>query len=90
MAKHDRPISPFMLGQAYRFQITSVMSLLHRLTGVVLALAAYQLTGAVLIVLPALVAALVVAGECWLAIEGFGRVLDRTDPSAVEAAEENA
>ena len=41
MAKHDRPISPFMLGQAYRFQITSVMSLLHRLTGVVLALAAF-------------------------------------------------
>ena len=41
MAKHDRPISPFMLGQAYRFQITSVMSLLHRMTGVVLALAAF-------------------------------------------------
>ena len=41
MAKHDRPISPFMLGQAYRFQITSVMSLLHRLTGVALAIAAF-------------------------------------------------
>lgn len=41
MAKHDRPISPFMLGQAYRFQLTSVMSLLHRVTGVILALGAF-------------------------------------------------
>lgn len=30
-----------MLGQAYRFQITSVMSLLHRATGVALAFAAF-------------------------------------------------
>ena len=30
-----------MLGQAYRFQITSTMSLLHRTTGVVLAIAAF-------------------------------------------------
>ncbi len=30
-----------MLGQTYRFQITSVMSLLHRMTGVVLAIAAF-------------------------------------------------
>jgi hypothetical protein len=48
---------------------------------------AYQATGATLILLPAVVVALVVAGECWLAIEGLGRVLDRTDPSAVEATE---
>jgi len=48
---------------------------------------AYQLTGAILILLPAVVVALVAAGECWLAIEGLGRVLDRTDPSAVEAVE---
>ncbi|AXA84082.1 succinate dehydrogenase, cytochrome b556 subunit [Lysobacter oculi] len=42
MANLDkRPLSPFMLGQTYRFQITSVMSLLHRMTGVVLALAAF-------------------------------------------------
>jgi hypothetical protein len=52
-----------------------------------LAFVAYQLTGVFLIVLPALVVALVVAGECWLAIEGLGRVLDRTDPSAVEGTE---
>ena len=48
---------------------------------------AYQVTGMVLILLPAVVAALVVAGECWLAVECLGRVLDRTDPSAVEATE---
>jgi hypothetical protein len=71
--------------------LTLVVSLVPgAIAGGVLAVLAYQLTGAVLIVLPALLAALVVAGECWLAIEGFGRVLDRTDPSAVEAAEENA
>ena len=48
---------------------------------------AYLVTGATLILLPAVIVALVVAGECWLAIEGLGRVLDRTDPSAVEALE---
>jgi hypothetical protein len=48
---------------------------------------AYQVTGATLILLPALIVVVVVAGECWLAIEGLGRVLDRTDPSAVEAVE---
>ncbi|MCK7478233.1 MAG: hypothetical protein M0C28_13120 [Candidatus Moduliflexus flocculans] len=48
---------------------------------------AYRLTGAILVVLPALIVSAVVLAECWLAIEGLGRVLDRTDPSAVEAAE---
>lgn len=48
---------------------------------------AYQVTGTILILLPALIVALVIAGECWLAIEGLGRVLDRTDPGAVEAVE---
>jgi hypothetical protein len=68
--------------------LTLVVSLLPgAVAGAALAFVAYQLTGAVLIVVPALVAALVVAGECWLAIEAFGRVLDRTDPGAVEAAE---
>ena len=47
----------------------------------------YWLTGTVLIVLPALIVAMVVAGECWLAIEGLGRVLDRTDVSAIDVAE---
>ena len=42
MANDDkRPISPFMLGQTYRFQITSAMSLLHRASGVLLAFAAF-------------------------------------------------
>jgi len=42
MAHHDkRPLSPFMLGQTYRLQITSTMSLLHRVTGVLLAFAAF-------------------------------------------------
>jgi succinate dehydrogenase / fumarate reductase cytochrome b subunit len=33
-----RPLSPFMLGQYYRFQLTSVLSFLHRLTGLALSL----------------------------------------------------
>ncbi|MHC9085248.1 succinate dehydrogenase, cytochrome b556 subunit [Luteimonas sp. RIT-PG2_3] len=37
MANRQRPTSPFMLGQTYRFQITSLMSFLHRMTGVSLA-----------------------------------------------------
>ena len=36
----NRPLSPFMIGPIYRPQITSVMSIVHRLTGIALALAA--------------------------------------------------
>jgi hypothetical protein len=57
------------------------------LAAAAVAFAVYRATGAVLILLPALVVAVVVAAECWLAAEGLGRVLDRTDPSAVEASE---
>lgn len=53
----------------------------------VFAAAAYLVTGAVMVIAPALIVSLVVLAECWLAIEGLGRVLDRTDPSAVEASE---
>ena len=35
----NRPLSPFMIGQVYRPQITSVLSILHRLTGIALTLA---------------------------------------------------
>lgn len=47
----------------------------------------YLITGTVLVVAPAMLAALVVAAECLVAIEGLGRVLERTDPSEVETAE---
>ena len=33
----QHPISPFMLPKYYRFQITSTLSILHRLTGIALA-----------------------------------------------------
>ena len=39
----ERPLSPFMLGQIYRLQLTSVMSLLHRISGVVLVVGALGL-----------------------------------------------
>lgn len=32
----QRPLSPFMLGSYYRFQISSLLSILHRITGVAL------------------------------------------------------
>ena len=34
MSASKRPMSPYMLGPYYRFQITSVLSILNRLTGV--------------------------------------------------------
>ena len=43
MATPKRPLSPFMIGPYYRPQLTSVMSLTHRATGVVLALGALVL-----------------------------------------------
>ena len=33
----ERPLSPFMFPNWYRYQITSVLSILHRLTGIALA-----------------------------------------------------
>src|ERR1700751_3267256 len=33
----ERPLSPFMFPSWYRFQITSALSILHRLTGIALA-----------------------------------------------------
>lgn len=35
--QEQRPLSPFMLGPYYRFQMSSLLSILHRITGVILA-----------------------------------------------------
>lgn len=43
MSNRERPLSPFMLGQTYRWQITSLMSLLHRASGVILTVGAFGL-----------------------------------------------
>ena len=40
-----RPLSPFMLGQYYRFQWTSLLSFAHRITGMGLSLGAFLLAG---------------------------------------------
>jgi ABC-2 type transport system permease protein len=67
--------------------ITLAVSLLPgALIAGVVALLVYWTTGVMLVILPALIAAFVVVGECWLAAEGLGRVLDRTDVSAIDAA----
>lgn len=39
MTQRERPLSPHL--QVYRFQITMTMSILHRITGVVLSVAAF-------------------------------------------------
>ena len=43
MATRQRPISPFMIGPYYRPQLTSVLSIIHRGTGVFLVLGALML-----------------------------------------------
>ena len=53
----------------------------------VVAVVMYWATGVTLVILPAIILAFVVVGECWLAVEGLGRVLERTDVSAIDAAE---
>src|SRR5246127_3045228 len=40
----ERPLSPFMFPTWYRFQITSALSILHRLTGIALAVGSILLT----------------------------------------------
>jgi len=37
MSNTKRPMSPYMLGPYYKFQITSVLSILNRITGVFMA-----------------------------------------------------
>ena len=41
----ERPLSPFMIGPYYRPQLTSMLSILHRITGVGLSLGAVLLVG---------------------------------------------
>ncbi len=45
MSTRERPLSPFMIGSVYKPQITSVLSILHRATGVVLAIGALVFAG---------------------------------------------
>jgi succinate dehydrogenase / fumarate reductase, cytochrome b subunit len=40
----ERPLSPYMFPRWYRFQITSSLSILHRLTGIALAVGSIVLT----------------------------------------------
>ena len=45
------------------------------------------LTGTIIVILPALIVAAIVLAECWIATELLGRVLDRTDVSAIDPTE---
>lgn len=43
MTQRERPLAPFMIGPYYKPQITTVMSLMHRITGVILAVGGFLL-----------------------------------------------
>ena len=45
VTSRERPLSPFMLGPYYRFQLTSVLSFIHRLTGIGLSIGTVLLVG---------------------------------------------
>ena len=59
----ERPLSPFMFPTWYRFQITSALSILHRLTGIALAVG--------LILLAWWVIAVAAGGEVFAATHAF-------------------
>lgn len=43
MTQRERPLAPFMIGPYYKPQITTVLSLMHRITGVILAVGGFLL-----------------------------------------------
>jgi len=59
----ERPLSPFMFPKWYRFQITSALSILHRLTGIALAVGTVLLTWWLV--------AVATGGELFLATHAF-------------------
>jgi hypothetical protein len=68
--------------------VTLVLSLLPgALVAGAIAGGVYWKTGMFPIVVPALVICAFMLTECWLAIEALGRVLERTDVSAIETTE---
>ena len=68
--------------------VTLVLALLPGvIVGGLVGAIVYWQTGVLLILLPALIVSAFMVAECWLAIEGLGRALERTDVSAVDASE---
>jgi ABC-2 type transport system permease protein len=57
------------------------------LLGAIAGAAIYFVTSVISVLLPAAVVGIVLVAECALASEALGRVLDRTDPAAVEPVE---
>jgi succinate dehydrogenase / fumarate reductase cytochrome b subunit len=69
MATSKRPLSPFMIGPYYRPQLTSVLSILHRGTGVFLVLGAVLLV-AMLMAAAAGPEAFAIATRCAYSLPG--------------------
>ena len=64
MSRPQRPLSPFMLGPYYKPQLTSMLSITHRITGVIL-----SVLGAPLLV--CLLIAAVRGPEAWFSVTGW-------------------
>ena len=73
MSTSKRPMSPYMLGPYYKFQITSVLSILNRLTGVFMSVVTVPLLLCWLIALASGEAAYI-ALSAWLA-SGLGKLV---------------
>ena len=73
MSSAKRPMSPYMLGPYYKFQITSVLSILNRLTGVFISLVTAPLLLCWLITLAAGDAAFTILNT-WLG-SGLGKLV---------------
>ena len=73
MSTSKRPMSPYMLGPYYKFQITSVLSILNRLTGVFMSVVTAPLLLCWLIALASGEAAYL-ALSAWLA-SGLGKLV---------------
>jgi len=69
MATPNRPLSPFMIGPYYRPQLTSVLSIIHRGTGVFLVLGALMLV-AMLLAAAAGPEAFAIATRCAYSLPG--------------------
>lgn len=73
MSTSKRPMSPYMLGPYYKFQITSVLSILNRLTGVFMSVVTAPLLLCWLIALASGEEAFI-ALSAWLA-SGLGKLV---------------
>ena len=68
--------------------ITIVLSLVPgAIVGGLIGWLVYWKTGVVIVLVPALILCVFMLAQCWLAVEGLGRLLERTDVTEIDATE---